>query len=343
MSAEEMSTAGWQTTGVSLGIFGKHPGWNDHIEGLGLESEQLAELRRMMYLEGIASQIETGAWEELEDSDRLDGFAHTVFWRTRKGLVTARVWSSSDGKGRSKYPMIGAAHSVGMPFAWVRGVVVPALQEFERACRETTEKEGALGAVTALRAEVNKGWGGQPAERGPGWAGRWFRDRADETGGIGPEGLARLVYAIKKESGALWVDRDEDDSGRGRGGVIRMPRLGDPLTEAEAWLRLLGSVMDPSAPVMVMIRDELDFSDLLVGTPEAAWFYGMRAGEGAVPASSRVPYVLDSGVRKRALSWFGGDRQGLRDEQDPGLWRFSGPSQSGQGRGRMLSRLFRRG
>lgn len=36
-----------------LAVFGKHPGWDDHIDDLGIETKRLAEVKRVMYFECI--------------------------------------------------------------------------------------------------------------------------------------------------------------------------------------------------------------------------------------------------------------------------------------------------
>jgi len=38
---------------VALAAFGKHPGWDDHVEDLGLETESLNLAKTVLYIDGI--------------------------------------------------------------------------------------------------------------------------------------------------------------------------------------------------------------------------------------------------------------------------------------------------
>src|SRR5579885_3092405 len=91
---------------VYLAVFGKHPGWNDHIEDIGLDSVALINAKRYLYLHGLSGQIDANAWEKLDESARREGFDHWLLWHRPGECLVGRLWSSSDGKGRTRYPMI---------------------------------------------------------------------------------------------------------------------------------------------------------------------------------------------------------------------------------------------
>src|SRR5689334_10706102 len=118
---------------LALGAFGKHPGWDDHIEDLGLETETLTLAKRILYIQGVGGQIDTGAWEKLEPSQRLEGFNHVFVWQRSGQFLLGRLWSSSDGKGRTRYPMVVCAHCVGASLKWGLEYVLPRLQDLEQA------------------------------------------------------------------------------------------------------------------------------------------------------------------------------------------------------------------
>src|SRR5262245_24203118 len=101
-----------------LAAFGKHPGWNDHLDDQGLDTDSLIAAKRLLYVQGISQNIDSGAWENLEQVPadaptqavgRLDLFRHDFLWHMRQDgnsvMLAGRLWSSSDGKGRDKYPM----------------------------------------------------------------------------------------------------------------------------------------------------------------------------------------------------------------------------------------------
>ena len=98
---------------VFLAAFGKHPGWDDHIsEDLGLETESLLMVKNLLYLQGIGGQIDRGEWDKLEPHQQVSGFKHIFVWQRGDQRIIGRMWSSSDGKGRTRYPMIVCAHCV---------------------------------------------------------------------------------------------------------------------------------------------------------------------------------------------------------------------------------------
>src|SRR5947208_3276593 len=49
-----------------LAAFGKHPGWNDHLDDLGLDTDALINAKRLLYIQGISQNIDSGAWDKLE-------------------------------------------------------------------------------------------------------------------------------------------------------------------------------------------------------------------------------------------------------------------------------------
>src|SRR3954468_13704104 len=87
---------------VALAAFGKHPGWDDHIEDLGLETESLNFAKLVLYVNGIRRQNVSGVWEKLDSAQQLPGFQHVFVWQRGGQLLIGRMWSSSDGKGRKR-------------------------------------------------------------------------------------------------------------------------------------------------------------------------------------------------------------------------------------------------
>jgi hypothetical protein len=76
-----------QAPRVYVGAFGKHPAWNDHMDDVGLLTSSLVMLRRSLYGTGIASQIESAAWDRAGADKTLATFDHTLVWRRGRGVV----------------------------------------------------------------------------------------------------------------------------------------------------------------------------------------------------------------------------------------------------------------
>ena len=85
---------------IWLGAFGKHPGWDDHIDDIGLETDSLLLAKQILYVDGIGGQISSGEWEKLDSAQRLGEFKHVFLWkrgdafRNRKNLGISR-WKES--------------------------------------------------------------------------------------------------------------------------------------------------------------------------------------------------------------------------------------------------------
>ncbi|MBX9735945.1 MAG: hypothetical protein K2X32_03385, partial [Phycisphaerales bacterium] len=45
-----------------MSAFGKHPAWDDHIDDVGLSTDELVDARRTLYADCIAGSIDSGAW-----------------------------------------------------------------------------------------------------------------------------------------------------------------------------------------------------------------------------------------------------------------------------------------
>ncbi len=139
-----------------LAAFGKHPGWNDHLDDLGLDTNPLVSAKRMLYMQGISQNIDAGAWEALEAGEpgasraaiaRLDLFRHDFLWNLPDGnnqaLLAGRLWSSSDGKGRAKYPMVLCAQIAGMPDGFFTEFVFPFLTRVHERCADAPTADAA--------------------------------------------------------------------------------------------------------------------------------------------------------------------------------------------------------
>ncbi|MCJ7729252.1 MAG: hypothetical protein MUO27_05180, partial [Sedimentisphaerales bacterium] len=123
---------------VFVAAFGKHPGWDDHIDDIGLETDILVAVKRILYVQGIGGNIDSGNWEKLQEDQRLEGFRHLFVWRMDDYLVVGRMWSSRDGKGRTSYPMVVCVQCRQLPLEWVFENILPSLESIEKICIATT-------------------------------------------------------------------------------------------------------------------------------------------------------------------------------------------------------------
>jgi hypothetical protein len=303
---------------VFLAAFGKHPGWNDHIEDLGLETDLLVRLKRTLYLDGISGNVDSGAWEKLSERQRLEGFDHQFVWRNgrttkntkdTKGereeneLVVGRMWSSMDGKGRTRYPMVVCAHCSGLPLPWVLQQVLPRLEEIRTRCVNTTSSVAVKSILDSSRrqlreltqqVEVSSPDPGMPEGTLAVLA------RSPEMG-KDHVGLLRVLYQIEQGMPA-------DDARGGQPATrvvpgslhVRVPACADsPPNTICLWLSFLLEELDSSNAMILLLPLAESWIDIIVGQPSAREFYCIRASLEAVPRTTDIPYTLAPGFLER--------------------------------------------
>lgn len=312
--------------GIYLAAFGKHPGWDDHIEDIGIETDLLAQVRRWFYIEGISGNIDSGAWEKLGEEQRLAGFAHEFVWwfgpagRDPAQVVVGRLWSSQDGKGRSKYPMAVYAQGTGIPISAMVRDVLPALGALERKCIEASSAAAVRMVIDQTRTDLRSWLAAHPeaAEKQelpadaltPTQVGE-LTDRAElgqKTGSL-REGLARTLYAVERELGAFLPIGGDGRKSKSvsvqaavvKAGHLRLPTLASGGSEScLAWISLISRRLSEGSAILAINPRGEKFVDVLVGEPGASQFYCMRASAKGFPLTTEVPYAIDEAFRGRA-------------------------------------------
>src|SRR5688572_13318798 len=133
---------------IFLGAFGKHPGWDDHIDDIGLETESLVAAKQLLYVQGIGGQI--GAWEKLDAGAQIP-FRHVFVWQRDQQLLVGRMWASSDGKKRTRYPMVVCAHCIGVSVDLVLDTLLAWLEEFQLRAVATRSADDVRAMVAQFR------------------------------------------------------------------------------------------------------------------------------------------------------------------------------------------------
>jgi hypothetical protein len=149
---------------VHVAAFGKHPGWDDHIEEIGLDCAPMVKAKRVLYGECIGGCIDSGEWEKLDEARRIP-FRHEFLWRLPEGYLIGRMWSSRDAKGRAKYPMVVCAFIENAPLSWAVAQVLPRLAAVEKQCTETSSAELVRYAVGACQRDLEQAVAQAPPRR----------------------------------------------------------------------------------------------------------------------------------------------------------------------------------
>ena len=294
---------------VHVAAFGKHPGWDDHIEEIGLDSALLVNAKRVLYTECLGGNIDSGVWEKLDDDKRLP-FKHAFYWKTPEGLLIGRMWASKDGKGRTKYPMVVCAHIDGVPPGWAIAQVLTRLQQVEEKCTQTNSAELVRLAIGEARRSLEDAGlalvGGAPGEESP----EALVSRLVNHPSNAPDGrlgLLRVLYEMQRELGefshAAIMGRSRTRMGDPAAQHLRVPKtLDGPGEGACAWMAALDQEIAPPVPVLVIEPEGQRFLDIIVGPPKAGQFRCVRSAEGALGLTSDVPYTMDDATRQDAES-----------------------------------------
>jgi hypothetical protein len=292
---------------VYVAAFGKHPGWNDHIDDLGVETPRLVEVKRRLYVEGIGGNIDSGAWDKLEPAQQVEGFAHVFVWRRPGDIVVGRMWSSTDGKGRAKYPMIVCAECVGLPLSWAVEQALPKLEEVEAQCRAVSDAAAVRSVLDSARSVLRRRAGGVASDAPElEVSDRTWADLADHPS-MGPArvGVHRLLYQIEREMGD-YLPVGRDSAVRARPGEASPQHVRVPACAAGAgqevslWLGAMLAQLSPAAEVGVFLPLGQGWVDVLVGSPDGPQFFFLRATPKAVPLVTDIPYTLDAEFVSRA-------------------------------------------
>lgn len=279
---------------IFVAAFGKHPGWDDHIEDIGLETDDLITVKRTLYVQGIGGNVDSGRWDKLASDQRIEEFNRVIFWLMDGHLIVGRMWSSQDGKGRRSYPFVVCVQCGKLPMRWVWGSVLPQLERVERTCTATNSANDVRMSIQSARQQLRQlaqHCGDLPgssvvcpdalaqlAER-PGMG----RDR---------EGLYRILYHIDREVGRL------------RPGIAKSKALGSALLRVPAglntlqedvllWSSVLLSKFGMMTSILVLVPPKDKWMDVIVGQPTELQLYCLRASPKVLPLTSNIPYNID--------------------------------------------------
>ena len=296
------------SVGVYVAAFGKHPGWDDHIEDLGIETERLVNVKRVLYTQGIAGNIDSGAWEKLQDHERREGFHHLFVWRTSRDVVVGRMWSSRDGKGRTRYPMVVCAQATGLELHWVFQHVLPRLADIETRCTQTTDAADVRAVISetcqVLRLEASPL---EPAREiltpSPRALGRLADSPEMEPN---RQGIHRILYQIEREMSAYRAEGPEISTSSTtilRAAEMRVPACApNERAAATLWLSFLLAQLDRAASMLLILPIDESYLDIVVGVPGVQQFFCVRASTAAVPLATEIPYNLDDEFIAKAES-----------------------------------------
>ena len=298
------------TPRINLAAFGKHPGWDDHIDDIGLTTTQLVAFKRRLYFDGVAANIDGGRWDQLSPPQRLSGFGHVFLHVDGGTLIVGRLWASRDGKGRSRYPMILCAECQGVSIPWAADSVLGPLAELEGQCKTAESASQVTDAIAAMSRRVAEKVAAEGAAVAgiPSWldAGKVLADLADCLPPVdGQQGYSRLLYKMDRDLRPYLPGAPLQKSAPAPQ-HWRVPACDDSDERSLVrWLAMFLRVVAPTTTLLLLRPVGETWVDVLVGTPQAQQFYCMLASREAIPLLTDIPYTLDMAVVERMKALVG--------------------------------------
>lgn len=262
-----------------LAAFGKHPGWDDHADDLGLVTPSLVEARRILYSEGISSQLASGAWDRLEENGEAIEFDHYWLCTRENQSIAGSLWASRDGKGRERFPMIVCACTTqNAEFA-----LFSAIDEFERRSKEATTSGEVIEAWRTVSAGLK------------------------DIVGDAPEAIP-LTVPLAEIAGLMPLVRNS------KGKPIRLPAVAEePLANLKFWRRFAAFVYEPSTLLLLFQPRQHPWTDLIAGEPGPADLFPLRASAMRLPPWNfkfstehieTIERLRDGTLEAQNSSWF---------------------------------------
>ncbi len=287
---------------ISVGAFGKHPGWDDHIDDIGLDTDVLIAAKRQLYVQGIGGNVDSGRWDKLEDNHLTEGFARDIFWHMGGRLIAGRMWPSRDGRGRKRYPFVVCVECWRLPIQWIIQSVLPKLEEIRRACAATDSANDVRLVIQSARQELRQSARQCESPPGPAVVSPDALSRLAERKELGPgrEGLFRILYHIDREVGQL-----SPGAAKGKtpgSALLRLPICPNTVFEdVFLWTSFLFARFGTSTSILVLVPMAGDgWIDLIIGEPTESQLFCLQASTQVVPLTNSIPYNISPEFVKHA-------------------------------------------
>ncbi len=277
---------------LHLAAFGKHPGWEDHIPGIGMDTQALADLKQALYFDGIRTQIDSGAWEKMEQIKRIEGFDHAFLWLRPGEVLLGLMWSSTDRVGRSKYPMILCAEAENFSPAFMLAYAKPVLESLRNKCKAiasaeevTAECHAALHRLKGIFERAQGGWAepfSDVTER------RQFLNCPE----LGPNqtGFLRVLHEYSTEQSFASTDKNSKH--------LRVPIIQNLQADTfTPWVEFFKCVVPSKVPILFIKNNETNWLDVIIGQPDSRDFFCLQAATDALPLTTEVPYEISPAAK----------------------------------------------
>jgi hypothetical protein len=250
--------------------FGKHPAWDDHIDDIGLETETLVIAKQLLYSQGIAGQLASGAWDQLEKTGQSIEFDHRFVWARKGQALVGTILASSDGKGRARFPMVVCLQAE-MSVLHAILFYLPFVESLGKRCQAAASRQEFRDSLNLASGER------KDFPEFPGLT----------TGSAHPEFQADdfIVHALEHLSEALRSSKPRRLSVGNLNRVsFRLPAISLQTPEnLEFWMGYLESCLRLQWPYLAFASIGRLPLDVIVGEPTPTDFFCLRAKETVLP------------------------------------------------------------
>ncbi|MBV8279308.1 MAG: hypothetical protein JO170_29160 [Verrucomicrobia bacterium] len=269
---------------AQLAGFGKHPAWDDHIDDIGLTTETLVAVRQILYSEGIASQVSSGAWSRLEESGQALKFDHRFVWSREAKSVIGGIWASRDGKGRTHFPLIVCLQSAVNGWRAIRSFLEP-VDQLGILCQVAKDQQKLRDSFGDTQRRLTRiaGWDSDGETRP--------NDLSKQQACAAINGMIALSQRLGKRSkhGARNLDKSLH---------FRLPAVSARTQESlEFWAGYLETQFNPRFPYLTIASGGFGPIDIIAGEPKVNDFFCLRATESCLPltpVSSADKHLADA-------------------------------------------------
>jgi len=278
-----------------LAACGKHPGWNDHIEDVGLETEAMVAFVQRFYASGVGGLNDTGDWTAPEVQSKLIPFHHVFVFQQGAEILLGLMWASTDGKGRSNYPMIVFAHSVGLALKEMVSTILPRLKSLRDDLKETNDAARVRELMDDAREDVRAAIAELDVVKA---VNPWDPDLVKD--GLADAELARpcidrFLYQMEQLAGPFatgsfdWRRMLEDEDSM----HLRLPLGGlDTAHSIQFWLSLVRTQIAEAAPVMLSYPIGENWCDCIIGSIKGSTLKFIRHSLAAMPPHTEITYNI---------------------------------------------------
>jgi hypothetical protein len=285
------------TAGIEIAGFGKHPAWDDHIDDIGLNTESLVLAKQLLYSEGIATQLASGAWDQLEKSGNAIEFDHRFVWCRDQQAIVGAIWASADRKGRARFPLVVCAQTAS-PGSRAIDLLFDPIERLGALCRAAKQQEEIRDAFRRAQWDIS-------AAGLPGTNENPFSTMTDS-------GQSSILSALVTLSGGLdhWRSRQ---AARTSGSHFRLSAISSKAKEKlNFWSAYLATQhIASNPPYIVIAANGKEWIDVILGEPLENDFYCLRANASALPITSteiepKRLHKLESAAKEYLLTYQSG-------------------------------------